>query len=66
MSSSSDWAEVSPIIGIVVISLVGIISLPIIAANLEQTKREAIKAGLVQNNEGHWVRPEIEKEEHNE
>ena len=27
----------------------------------EQTKQEAIKAGLVQNNEGHWVRPNLEE-----
>ena len=62
----SSWVKVSPIIGISVISLVGVISIFMIAANEEQTKREAIKAGLVQDNEGHWVRPELEKEEHNE
>ena len=61
MSSSSDWAEVSPIIGLVVVTLVGVVSLPIIAANEEQTKQEAIKAGLVQDNKGHWVRPELEE-----
>ena len=62
----SDWVRVSPIIGIVVISLVGVVSIFMIAANEEQTKQEAIKAGLVQDNVGHWVKPELgsAKEDH--
>ena len=66
MSNSSDWADAAPIIGLFVVLLVGVVSLPIIAANEEKTKQEAIKAGLVQDDKGHWVRPELEKEEHNE
>ena len=56
MSNSSDWADEAPTIGLFIVLLAGVISIPIIAANEEKTKQEAIKAGLVQDNEGHWVR----------
>ena len=56
----NDWVDSAPIIGMVVIFLAVTISIPIKHANEEKTKQEAIKAGLVQDNEGHWVKPELE------
>ena len=66
MSNSSDSAYSIFIIAVLFVFLVTAIGMTIDDANEEQTKREAIKAGLVQDNEGHWVRPELEKEERNE
>ena len=61
-----DWVYSTFIIAVLFVFLVTAIGMTIKNANEEQTKQEAIKAGLVQDNEGHWVRPELEKEEHNE
>ena len=60
MSNSSDWSEAVVITLAFLVLAVIASAVPILAANQEQTKREAIKAGLVQDNEGHWVRPELE------
>ena len=56
----NDWLDSVPMIGMVVVFLAFAISIPFGIANKEQTKQEAIKAGLVQNDKGHWVKPELE------
>ena len=56
-----DWTVLVSALGAVVFFLVLAVSLPTTAANKEKTKQEAIKAGLVQDNEGHWVKPELEE-----
>ena len=56
-----DWVYSTFIVAVLFVFLVTAIVMTIKNAN-----QEAIKAGLVQDNEGHWVRPELEKEEHNE
>ena len=55
-----DWAYSTLIVAVLFVFLVTAIGMTIKNANEEQTKREAIKAGLVQDNEGHWVRPKLE------
>ena len=56
-----DWVYSTFIVVVLFVFLVTAIGMTIKNAN-----QEAIKAGLVQDNEGHWVRSELEKEEHNE
>ena len=56
----NNWADSAPVIGIFVLFSVIAVSMTINDVNQERTKREAIKAGLVQDDKGHWVRPEIE------
>ena len=56
----NSWEDVAPILGVVALFSVLAVGMTIKDANEEQTKREAIKADLVQDNEGHWVRPELE------
>ena len=63
MSDSSEWAENGIIIMVLVVFLVLVITIPFGLANEEQTKREAIKAGLVQDDNGHWVQPILEIED---
>ena len=60
MSNSSNWSEAVVVIFAFLVLVVIASAIPILAANQEKTKQEAIKAGLVQDNEGHWVRPELE------
>ena len=55
----NSWEDVAPILGMVGVFLAVAIGMTIQNANEEQTKQEAIKAGLVQDNAGHWVRPEL-------
>ena len=59
--NSSDWAGASIVLVALVVLLVFVISIPCSIANEEQTKQEAIKAGLVQNDKGHWVRPKLKE-----
>ena len=56
----SDWGESGLLLSIGLTFIILAVAVPIGIANEEQTKQEAIKAGLVQNDRGHWVRPELE------
>ena len=54
-----DWVYSTFIIAVLFVFLVTAIGITITDANEEKTKQEAIKAGLVQDNEGYWVRPNL-------